>query len=192
MKKNVRSTETLSGRFLLRISPGLHAALREAAAAQGLSLNDYCARKLATPAGSLAAAGGTGQVVERAAAMFGASLVGVIVFGSWARGAAADTSDIDLLVVVDRRVALRRALYRAWDEAPLTWAGRPIEPHFAHLPESDEAVTGIWAEVALDGIVLFERDFRLSARLVQVRHKILSGRLVRRIAHGQPYWSGVA
>jgi len=50
--KKVRSSGTLFGRFLLRISPGLHAALREAATAQGLSLNDYCARKLAAPASS--------------------------------------------------------------------------------------------------------------------------------------------
>jgi predicted nucleotidyltransferase len=192
MKKKVLSSGTRSGRFLLRISPGLHAALREAAAAQGLSLNDYCARKLAAPGGSLAAGGDAGRAVERVADLFGGSLVGVMAFGSWTRGEAADTSDIDLLVVVDRRVALRRELYRVWDEVPMTWDGRPIEPHFVHLPEPGERVTGIWAEVALDGIVLFERDLRLSARLAQVRHKILSGRLVRRIAHGQPYWSEVA
>jgi Nucleotidyltransferase domain/HicB family len=118
MKKKVLSSKTRSGRFLLRISPGLYAALREVAAAQGLSLNDYCARKLATAGGSLAAGGEAGRAVERAADLFGASLVGVIAFGSWTRGEAASTSDIDLLVVLDRRVALRRELYRAWDEGP--------------------------------------------------------------------------
>jgi hypothetical protein len=189
MKKQVRTSETLSGRFLLRINPGLHAALREAAAAQGLSLNDYCARKLAAPAGSLAAGGDAGRAVERAAELFGASLVGVIAFGSWTRGEAADTSDIDVLVVLDCRVSLKRELYRTWDEAPLAWNGRPVEPHFVHLPGPEEGLTGIWAEVALDGIVLFERDLRLSTRLAQVRHEILSGRLVRRMAHGQPYWA---
>jgi hypothetical protein len=40
--------------------------------------------------------------------------------------------------------------------------------------------------------VLFERDFRISSKLVQVRHDIVSGRIVRRIAHGQPYWTEVA
>jgi predicted HicB family RNase H-like nuclease len=36
-----------SGRFLLRIDPGLHAALRHAASASGQSLKEYCGRKLA-------------------------------------------------------------------------------------------------------------------------------------------------
>ena len=38
-----------SGRFVLRIDPGLHGTLRKAARAAGVSLNEYCARKLATP-----------------------------------------------------------------------------------------------------------------------------------------------
>jgi len=53
-------------------------------------------------------------------------------------------------------------------------------------------VAGIWAEVALDGLVLFEQGLRLSTRLVQVRREIAAGRIVRRVAHGQPYWTGVA
>jgi hypothetical protein len=56
-----------SGRFVLRISPGLHAALRAAAAEVKMSLNDYCARKLAAPVGDLASFGGAMAAVERAA-----------------------------------------------------------------------------------------------------------------------------
>ena len=41
-----------SGRFVLRIDPGLHGALRKAARAAGVSLNEYCARKLATRSSS--------------------------------------------------------------------------------------------------------------------------------------------
>src|SRR5436309_6925289 len=157
-----RAKRTPSGKFVLRIEPGLHALLRRAAQEQGVSLNEYCARKLAAPTGSLAAGGGLGQAVGRAAALFGGDLIGVAAFGSWARGEAADGSDLDLLIVLESRLRLGRKLYRLWDESPITWGGRAVEPQFVHLPDAGETVAGIWAEVAVDGIVLFENGLRLS------------------------------
>ena len=65
-----------SGRFLLRIDPGLHAALREAAREAGVSLNEYCAQKLSLPTGSLA--GPAGEAVTRAAELVGDTLLGVV------------------------------------------------------------------------------------------------------------------
>jgi predicted nucleotidyltransferase len=132
-------------------------------------------------------------VVERAADVVGPSLVGVVAFGSWARGQAADTSDIDLLVVVDPSFELTRSVYRRWDEQPpLAVDGRPVESHIVRLPVSPSRVTGVWAEVAIDGIVLFERGLRLSSYLADVRRAIVAGRMARRVVHGQPYWHEVA
>ena len=183
-----RKSTRPSGRFVLRIDPGLHALLRSAARERGVSLNEYCSQKLAAPAGNALPPEGLGRAVERAATLFGADLIGIAAFGSWARGDAADGSDVDLLLVLENRVPLGRSLYRVWDEAPLVWAGRAVEPQFVHLPDPDETVAGLWGEVALDGIVLWERGLRVSARLVRVRRDIVSGRIVRRTAHGQPYW----
>jgi hypothetical protein len=177
-----------SGRFVLRIDPGLHALLRRSAREAGLSLNDYCARKLREQAVPAATPEELAVAVRRAAELFGEDLVGVAAFGSWTRGELRSGSDVDLLVVLEPRVRLDRRLYRRWDEQPMEWGGRVVESHFAHLPAPDATVGGIWAEVSIDGIVLFERDFRLSAQLIRVRHEIVSGRLVRRVAHGQPYW----
>ncbi len=181
-----------SGRFVLRIEPGLHAALRAAARDSGVSMNDYCARKLALPAGPSAATAPASAAVARAASLFGGSLRGVVAYGSWARGEAGAGSDVDLLVVLDEGVALTRALYREWDQAPLEWAGRPVEAHFAHLPPPEHLAAGLWAEVALDGIVLFERGFGVSTRLAAIRRDIAAGRIVRREAHGQAYWTTAA
>ncbi len=181
-----------SGRFVLRLDPGVHASLRRAAREAGISLNDHCARKLSAPNVNLGSFRDAGAAVEKAARIAGERLVGVAVYGSWSRGTLLASSDVDLLIVVDRELALTRQLYRLWDDAPLDWNGHIVEPHFVHLPGSDETVGGLWAEVALDGIVLFESGTLLSSRLVQVRHDIAEGRIVRKTVHGQPYWTKVA
>lgn len=181
-----------SERFLLRLPPGLHAALRRAAARGGLSLNDYCVRRLAGPGAGAATHAGARETVRRAAELLGDGLVGVVAFGSWARGQASARSDVDVLVVTAHEVALTRDPYRAWDRVPVTWEGRAVEPHFAHLPRPGEHVTGTWAEVTLDGLVLYEQAWEVSRHLVRVRRDIAEGRLVRRVVHGQPYWTAVA
>lgn len=190
MNDTTPRTEGPSGRFLLRVSPGLHAALRRLAAEAGVSLNEYCARKLAASGTTMDGPGA--EVVSRAAERFGEDLLGVLVYGSWARGEAGDESDVDLLVVLDHGVAISRSLYRAWDDATreLTWEGRRLEVHFVRLPESGEDPTGLWAEAALEGLVLFERGFELSRRLIEFRRRIATGAVRRHRVHGQPYWVG--
>ena len=127
-------------------------------------------------------------LVSRAAAVAGDALAGVLLHGSWVRGDATPASDVDALVVVDSRFRLGRALYRRWDEQPVAWRGRRVDPHFVH-PAAADAFSGLWAEAAIDGLVLFDRDGRLSAALARVRRAIAEGRLARRVVHGQPYWT---
>lgn len=175
-----------SGRFVLRIDPGLHGALREAAREAGLSLNEYCLRKLGSPTGKVA--GPAADAIQRGTELFGGSLLGIVAYGSWARNELAEGSDIDLFVVLDERVSITRDLYRTWDATPIRWEGRPVEPHFVHLPDGSGRVSGTWAEVALDGIVLFEQGLIVSRMLLDIRRKIVAGHLVQRTSHGQPYW----
>ena len=151
-------------------------------------MNDYCVRKLFAPLGSLSAREALGRSVALAATTFGDGLIAVVAFGSWARGEAADGSDLDLLVVVDAGVRIDRGTYRAWDAVPIPRTDHPVDAHFLHLPEPGTPIAGIWAEAALDGIVLFDRGLRLSRRLIEIRHDVASGRIVRRFSHGQPYW----
>lgn len=187
-----RPTAPASGRFVLRIPAGLHASLREAARAAGVSLNEYCARKLAAPLGALAEFGDASRVVERAADLCGDDLIGVVAHGSWARDELRDGSDVDVLVVVRPSKKIDRDLYRQWDEQPLEWEGRPVDAHFVTLTESDDQPGALWAEAALDGVVLFERGLSVSSRLARVRRDIADGRLVRQFSHGHPYWAEVA
>lgn len=180
-------TTGASGRFVLRIDSKLHARLRDEAAAAGMSLNELCARRLAHPGSAVA-----GELLARAAARYGSALRAVVLFGSWARGSAGADSDVDALLVVDRGVPLTRTLYTAWDVEPLMLEGRQVEVHVAHLPEQPAALSGLWCELALEGLVLYDRDLSTSRYLASVRLRIVAGEVTRRVAHGQPYWTGVA
>ncbi len=176
-----------SGRFVLRIEPGLHEALRAAAAEAGLSLNEYCARQLAGPASHVAVP--FVEVVERAASVFGSELRAVVAYGSWARGELVEGSDLDVLVVLADSVELRRGLYDEWDVEPQEWEGRRVEVHLVHLPGAGAALTGLWAEVAMDGVVLWDRGLTVSRGLVGLRARIAAGEVVRREVDGQVYWT---
>jgi hypothetical protein len=175
-----------SGRFVLRLEPGLHAALRRAAAAAGVSLNEYCARKLSAPGSEPTDA--AAAIVARAAETAGDGLVGVVAFGSWARGEERPDSDLDILIVVDPRTKLKRSLYRGWDSGDLEVGGLRVEPHIVHLPEPSDRPSSLWLEVAVDGVVLFERGLEASRHLARVRSFIAEGGTRRKWSHGQPYW----
>jgi predicted nucleotidyltransferase len=177
---------------LLRLPAELHQTLVSAAAEAGLSFNAFCVRRLRAPADSSALSVARSQVVARARAVFGDQLVGVVVLGSWARGEAAATSDIDVLIVVDPARALTRDLYRLWDVQPQTVDGRAVDAHFAHPRVAGVAPTAMWCEAAIDGIIWYDRTGAIAVRLGEVRRAVAGGRVVRAFAHGQPYWKGAA
>ena len=175
-----------SGTFVLRLDPRLHAVLRGEAASAGTSLNDWCGRVLSAPGcGGLEPAS---KVILAIRSHQEADLVGVVAYGSFARGELAAGSDVDLLVVLAGRVPITRALYREWEGVVPDWEGREVDLHFVHLPEAGDTVSGTWAEAAVGGIVLHDRDLTVSRRLIDIRSRIAAGELIRRMAQGQPYW----
>lgn len=175
-----------SGRFLLRIDPDLHQRLRRAAEQTGLSLNAYCAGVLETA--SIPGSGAFAEPIRRAVEQSGSDLLGVVAFGSWARGHAGPSSDVDLALVLDRDVPVTRSLYEVWDRDPLYIEDLPVAPHFVHAPRAGTMPSAFWAELAMDGIVLFEHDYVVSRGLASVRAIVAEGRLVRHFAGGQSYW----
>lgn len=171
---------------MLRVDPQLHGLLRADAKAAGVSLNDWCSSTLAAPgaAGLEAAAG----VVQALRSGLRDDLIGVVVYGSFARGDLATGSDIDVLVVLAEGLPITRALYRQWEGVLPAWNGREIDLHFVHLPDPVARASGSWAEAAVGGIVLFENELRVSRRLIGIREQIAAGGLTRRMSQGQPYW----
>ena len=187
-----REPPALSGRFLMRVPATVHARLRAEAHDAGLSLNELALRRLQVPGPALLVEPGAAAALERALALFGDRLTGIVGYGSYARGDATPSSDVDLLIVIDPAIALTRSLYRDWDVEPVRWDQRIVDPHFVHLPGDAGIVAGAWSEAAVDGVVLFERNGRVTRPLAAGRAAIAAGRLVRRLLHGQPYWTEVA
>ena len=174
-----------SGKFVLRIDPLLHKQLKEKARANGESLNELCGTLIRSGLRGEGPTGGRhGVVVRTARQQFGGAFLGLLLFGSQARGDSHDSSDTDLLIVLDRSVQIRRELYRRWPDPA---DGREVV-HFAHLPEDAVSAGSLWLECALDGIVLHDPEGRVRTALAGLKALIASGRIVRRSTHGQGYW----
>jgi hypothetical protein len=177
------------GKFLLRLPASLHGRLKQRAAELDLSLNEYCCQVLASSTSGVRTDDiFARQLVTQAEHVLGDALVGVVLYGSWVRGETNDLSDIDAMLIVNDSVAITRSLLARWDEEPLTHEGRSVEVQFVRLPPKDQPVSGLWAELAIDGIIAFERGFAITSVLAKARSEVAAGRLQRRRSHGQYYW----
>jgi hypothetical protein len=181
--------------------PGhLHAKLRQEAAGTGLSLNQVCITRLQASQSLSAEFGTKGAAADLIIPEFLSAivrrwldeLVGLILFGSAVRGDATEDSDTDLLLVMKPEVKIARDLYRRWDgfcdEHSCTRDYGRISPHFVNLPGSVQEAGGLWYEIGIEGIILWESDRRVSRFLRSVRAAMGQGKIRRRMVHGSPYW----
>jgi predicted nucleotidyltransferase len=186
--------------LILRVPASLHRRLKQEARWAETSLNRYCAGLLSgrtsgsmtshldplpAPAASLRAESLPG-LSDNVLETLGEKIDGLVLFGSLARGQETAGSDVDLLIVLDESVAVERDVYSRWQFGKFD--GREIAPLFVKIPADPGRVGGLWLEVALDGIVLFDRCLRVSRFLSQVRNLIAGGRVKRMVTHGHPYW----
>jgi predicted nucleotidyltransferase len=182
----------------LRVEPELHRKLREASARRDLSLNEFCARRLREAVGESRSLteevryGVPVSPLRRRLEEAGLPVLGCVVFGSVARGEADAASDLDLLLVLPSRFPLTRGLYEVWDRemAPVLKSSVPreVSPQFVTLPDSALDAGGLWYEVALDGIPLWDEGLKISALLRGLREAMARGELRRRMSHGHPFW----
>lgn len=189
-----------SGRFVIRIPKDLHERLRREAMHTGRSLNRVCIEKLQAERPSCAAPGTAAaragpispESLDEISLRWSDDLVGLVLFGSVARGEATENSDIDLLLVMRPEARITRSLYSRWEAFCRESGGMHdldrISPHFVNLPRSVSEAGGLWYEAALEGIVLRERDCRVSRFLRSAREAVAHGRIRRRWLHGSPYW----
>lgn len=133
------------------------------------------------------------RTLQRFSAATDIEPLGVVLFGSASRGELRQHSDIDLLVVLPDEVRLGRRLYQDWDEAAAQQAeDREVNPHYVHLPRDVGAAGSIWLEAAIEGQVIEDRSGQVTRYLTELRRALASGRFVRAVVHGHPYWRRAA
>jgi predicted nucleotidyltransferase len=172
-------------RVLLRLSPHLHDAVKARAESAHTSINTLLERYIARGlTGTSDDAAHYSEVINLAKREFGSKLIGLLLFGSQARGDVHDTSDTDILMVLDDSITIDRSLYRAWD------ARMPdaISLQIAHLPSTPSDAGSLWLECALDARILDDPTGRIADFLAQAKEYITSGNVVRRTTHGQGFW----
>lgn len=191
------SNSFYSGKFVVRVPPVVHQRLSQLARNRGISLNQICLERLDNDLSD--GGGGRGlvsdlytEVVHRLLEK-GVPVLGLVLFGSVARGEARDTSDIDLLIVIDRSKNLNKSLYALWDECVDQIKVEPdlrhrLSPQFVHIPEDPLDAGSIWFECAIDGVVLFDPRLSVSMFLAKIRDAVVGNKITRSSAHGHYYW----
>ena len=130
---------------------------------------------------------------------WGEELLGVILFGSAVRSEEREDSDIDLLLVLQSGASLSRKYYEEWNQLvdqrrnkgqiqPPWPPLRKISPHFVQLPKDPLSIGGLWYEVSIEGIILWQQGNEVQNILRNIRHLISEGKLQRKYSHGHPYW----
>jgi predicted nucleotidyltransferase len=183
----------LASKVLVRLPSGLHGDLKNKARQEGTTLNEFCLGALKR---ALEPRSASSETLPRTVKLvlesgMGELLQAIVLFGSRARGDSAADSDTDLLLCLGDGVALTRGLYTRWDELAAKHPeelGRGVSPHFSRLPEAPESAGSLWLEVAVDGIVCWDRSLCVSRFLGALRRHLLSGAVERRTSYGVPYW----
>jgi len=169
----------LSGKFVLRLDQRLHQRLKEEAKSQGSSLNTLCLKKLSQSASSPHA-----EVLSSIVDTY--QPLGVVLFGSAARGESRESSDIDLLIILDASTPINRDLYQKWEKA-LPKATK-YSPQFVHISPQNDSIGGIWLESSLEGEILYDRDKIVKNEMIRIRSVIADGKYLRKASHGHAYW----
>lgn len=176
-------------KFVLRISSVLHAKLKKLAEKNSNSLNQVCSDIL-TSHFQLLKEKQSNPLVDVHLNLYQGDLLGVILFGSYARGDYTDESDLDFLLVLRENVKISRALYTEWDlkVRPLLEDSFAMElsPHFSHLPNSNYG--SLWLEIAIDGKILWEREDILTQKLIAIRNAVACGNYMKKSLSGANYW----
>jgi predicted nucleotidyltransferase len=128
-------------------------------------------------------------VVPKLKMSFGKQLVGVVAFGSQVAGKATLNSDLDILIVLDERVSIKRKLYEIWDNFNID-NDPEITPHFVNFAKSAKPIksSGLWLEIALNHKILFEQKSQITNHFSRLQKCLANDEVRRYFSNGHPYW----
>ncbi len=177
-----------SSQLMLRIDSELHANLRKQAEEACKSINEYCRESLILPISATTRL--YGGVLANLVSAFKENIEGLILYCSAVRGELFHDSDIDILVVLNNQEKISRKTYQRVEPQMIQIENRwhEIEINFVHLPLDEKFDFGLWAEIATEGIVIWENGIGLSGFLAKIRRNISAGVFLRKEVQGQPYW----
>lgn len=183
--------------MLIRLPKSLMSGLKRLSARRGISVNQLCTESLkvmveperTSPRKVLLNNDFSSALTEYVEGViipaFGKKLIGVLLFGSAARGEMKRDSDIDILIVL-KDAHFDRDIYDRIKTISIN--DHTVSPLVVQLPTNEEALRSVWLEASIDGVMLFDTDFTLSRLLSHIRLQIISGVVKRRLAYGVPYW----
>lgn len=185
--------------FLLRLPAKEMALLKSVANRSAISINELCKNILSLYLQKNRDNGkwsGLIDIISKSS--ISSDIEGIILFGSVAKGIDSEDSDLDLLFALSSKKKLSRKLYRIWDEEICNKldllsfsSGKEVSPHFAAIPTSTNETGGLWLEMAISGIIIWDKNSNCEKFLINLREQIASGAFVRKTTHGHPYWKRV-
>jgi predicted nucleotidyltransferase len=120
----------------------------------------------------------------------GDEFLGLVLFGSWARGEAREDSDVDVLVVLKslRGVEARAAVYRVVSRS----VGRAVtlvDARAGELFKEELELTPLLLNILVDGVVVYDRTGKLAELAAKARQLVEAEGLVRyRTPDGKYGW----
>ena len=130
------------------------------------------------------------QAVKKLVASLGDNLVGVVLYGSYARGEANEDSDVDLLVIArdlperryERSVFFQRNIQGIENAPDFSVLGKTPEEFESYFP-------ALYLDIGQDGIVLHDHDQYVAGKLKRIREIISQCGLVReRLDRHNMFW----
>lgn len=176
-------------RYLLRLPEALFAKLSREALAQNVSVNTWVVNKLqdsAIGSSDTLVIHGESLPLKQLQEAFNNAIEAIVLFGSRATNTAHQGSDVDLLLVMNESCIIERDLYTLWDK--VVSPRSLLSPQFCHLPKDVHQASSLWFEMALDGIVLKDRELKTNQFLGELRSYLIKEKFERKTAHGQGYW----
>lgn len=179
----------MNDKFLLRLPPGKLKKIKNKSSTLGLSVNQYINLKLEsneTSESSLV------EIIKKSS--LSSKIIALVLFGSVAKKTSDQTSDFDLLIVLDEHEKISRSLYAVWDTevdcklTPVMTDGKIASPHFVNFKSDLKDIHGLWLEIAISGIVLWKKNDKIDLLLQKMRTAIADNLFTRKLTHGQPYW----